>query len=79
MTSFIPQLVQSSQQVASRLQLFLSDTLASFEPVDKQKKEDSNMEIDDYSSSMALQSMVIPELPIANSRAGLYIYLNASV
>lgn len=37
------------------------------------------MDIDDLESSMALDSIVIPELPISNSRAGLYIYLNASV
>ncbi|KAJ2987042.1 hypothetical protein NUW58_g4724 [Xylaria curta] len=79
LTSFIPSILQSSSQIASRLELFRTDTLASFEPVDKDKKEVSSMDIDDLESSMALDSVVIPELPISNSRAGLYIYLNASL
>lgn len=76
---FIPSILQSSSQIASRLELFLTGTLASCEPVDKQRKVVSNMDIDDLESSMALDSIAIPELPVTNSRAGLYIYLNASV
>ncbi|KAI1125351.1 mediator of RNA polymerase II transcription subunit 5 [Nemania abortiva] len=79
LTSFIPSILQSASQIASRLELFRTETLASFEPVDKNKKEIPNMDIDDLESSMALDSIVIPELPISNSRAGLYIYLNASL
>ncbi|KAI1753486.1 mediator of RNA polymerase II transcription subunit 5 [Xylaria castorea] len=79
LTSFIPSILQSSSQIASRLELFRTETLASFEPVDKNKKEVSNMDIDDLESSMALDSIVIPDIPISNSRAGLYIYLNASL
>ncbi|KAI0490644.1 mediator of RNA polymerase II transcription subunit 5 [Xylaria cf. heliscus] len=79
LTSFIPSILQSASQIASRLELFRTETLASFEPVDKDKKEVSNIDIDDIESSMALDSIVIPELPISNSRAGLYIYLNASL
>ncbi|KAI0546867.1 mediator of RNA polymerase II transcription subunit 5 [Xylaria curta] len=75
--AFIPSILQSSSQIASRLELFRTETLASFEPVDKNKKEVSNMDIDDLESSMALDSIVIPDIPISNSRAGLYIYLNA--
>ncbi|RYC61127.1 hypothetical protein CHU98_g5102 [Xylaria longipes] len=78
LTSFIPSILQSSSQIASRLELFRTETLASFEPAHKDKKEVSNMDIDDLESSMALDSIVIPELPISNCRAGLYIYLNAS-
>ncbi|TRX95421.1 hypothetical protein FHL15_003752 [Xylaria flabelliformis] len=77
LASFIPSILQSSSQIASRLELFRTETLASFEPVDKNKKEVSNMDIDDLESSMALDSIVIPDIPISNSRAGLYIYLNA--
>lgn len=79
LTSFIPSIMQSASQIASRLELFRTETLASFEPVDKNKKEVSSMDIDDLESSMALDSVVIPEIPISNSRAGLYIYLNASL
>ncbi|GAP89110.1 putative mediator of RNA polymerase II transcription subunit 5 [Rosellinia necatrix] len=79
LTSFIPSILQSSSQIASRLELFRTETLASFEPIDKDKKDIPNMEMDDLESSMALDSVVIPELPVSNSRAGLYIYLNASL
>ncbi|KAI0198485.1 mediator complex subunit Med5 [Astrocystis sublimbata] len=79
LTSFIPSIVQNAAPIASRLEQFRAETLASFEPVDKAKKEVPSMEIDDLESSMALDSIVIPELPISNSRAGLYIFLNASL
>ncbi len=79
LTSFIPSILQSSSQIASRLELFRTETLASFEPIDMDKKVVSNMDFDDLESSMVLDSIVIPEVPISNSRAGLYIYLNASV
>ncbi|KAI0514419.1 mediator of RNA polymerase II transcription subunit 5 [Xylaria bambusicola] len=79
LTSFIPSILQSSSQIASRLELFRTETLASFEPIDKDKKVVSNIDFDDLESSMVLDSIVIPELPISNSRAGLYIYLNASL
>ncbi len=79
MASFIASIQMNSSQVAARLELFRTETLASFEPVDK-KKEAENAEIDEMlDSTMGLQSVVIPELPITNSRAGLYIYLNAAV
>ncbi|KAF2966809.1 hypothetical protein GQX73_g6752 [Xylaria multiplex] len=79
LTSFIPSILQNSSQIASRLELFRTETLASFEPVDKDKKVVPNMDFEDLESSMALDSIAIPELPISNSRAGLYIYLNASL
>ncbi|KAI1822898.1 mediator of RNA polymerase II transcription subunit 5 [Xylaria intraflava] len=79
LTSFIPSILQNSSQIAGRLELFRTETLAAFEPADKAKKEVPNMDMDDLESSMALDSIVIPEIPISNSRAGLYIYLNASL
>ncbi|KAI1367535.1 mediator of RNA polymerase II transcription subunit 5 [Xylaria arbuscula] len=79
LTSFIPSILQNSSQIASRLELFRTETLASFEPIDKDKKVVSNIDFEDIESSMALDNIIIPELPISNSRAGLYIYLNASL
>ncbi|KAI5917313.1 mediator complex subunit Med5 [Camillea tinctor] len=76
--SFVPSILQNSSQIASRLELFRTETLASFEPAGK-KKEAMNPEIDDIESSMALDNIAIPELPVTNSRAGLYIYLNAAL
>ncbi|KAI1135676.1 Med5-domain-containing protein [Hypoxylon sp. FL0543] len=75
LASFIPSILQSASQIASRLELFRTETLASFEPPDE--KDATHPVIDDMESSMALDNFVVSELPIANSRAGLYIYLNA--
>ncbi|CAJ2507697.1 Uu.00g088830.m01.CDS01 [Anthostomella pinea] len=78
LASFVPSILQSSSpDVYGRLEHFRTKTLVSFEPADK-KNEIINSAIDDIESSMALDSKVIPELPITNSRAGLYIYLNAA-
>ncbi|OTA85473.1 hypothetical protein M434DRAFT_400191 [Hypoxylon sp. CO27-5] len=76
LASFIPSIIQSASQIATRLELFRTETLASFEPPDK-KKDATNPVIDDMESTMALDNFVVPEMPIVNSRAGLYIYLNA--
>ncbi|KAK8041323.1 Mediator of RNA polymerase II transcription subunit 5 [Apiospora phragmitis] len=77
LASFVPSIMQNASQIAARLEFFRTETLASFEPADK-KKEAANAEIDDIlDSTMGLDNFVIPELPISNSRAGLYIYLNA--
>ncbi|ORY71831.1 mediator complex subunit Med5 [Pseudomassariella vexata] len=79
LSNFVPSIMQSpgASQVASRLEFFRTDTLAAFEPVDK-KKEAAKAEIDDLlDSTMGLDNFVIPELPVTNARAGLYIYLNA--
>ena len=71
--------MQSASQIASRLELFRTETLASFDPVDK-KKESANAEMDDIlDSTVGLENFVLPEMPVANTRAGLYIYLNAAV
>lgn len=82
LTSFVPSIVQSASQIADRLEYFRTTTLAGFEPVDK-KNEDEHAQIDDiitYNSNMAaIDSLVLPEVPLTNSRAGLYIYLNALV
>ncbi len=65
--------------MAARLELFRTETLASFEPVDK-VKEAENVEIDNLlDSTMGLQNFVLPDLEILNTRAGLYIYLNAAL
>lgn len=76
---FVPSIMQSSAEIADRLQLIRSGTLAGFEPVDK-TKEAANAEMDEFiDATMGLENFVIPDLPIENSRAGLYIYLNAAV
>ncbi|KAF3770718.1 Med5-domain-containing protein [Cryphonectria parasitica EP155] len=80
--SIIPGSAQESQgaaQIASRLEMFRTETLAGFEPVDK-KKEAANAEIDElFDETVGLQSIVLQPLDILRSRAGLYIYLNAAL
>ncbi len=79
LASFIPSIQLSASPIAARLELFRTQTLAGFEPVDE-KKEAEIIEIDNIlDSTMGLQHFVIPDLAITNSRAGLYIYLNAAV
>ncbi|KAI0157878.1 Med5-domain-containing protein [Hypoxylon sp. FL1284] len=73
LANFVPSIIHSGSQIASRLELFRNETLASFE----QKQDMANPMIDDIESSMALDNFIISELPNVNSRAGLYIHLNA--
>jgi len=51
-------------------------TLASIEPADK---KDATAEIPSYMDMIGLDNVQIPEIPIVNSRAGLYIYVGAAV
>lgn len=71
--------MQTASQIAARLELFRTETLAGFEPIDK-KKEAANAEMDELlDETLGLQSLSIPDLHVDRSRAGLYIYLNAAV
>lgn len=71
--------MQNASQIAARLELFRTETLAGFEPIDK-KKEAANAEMDELlDETLGLQNLSIPDLHVDRSRAGLYIYLNAAV
>ncbi|KAH8197355.1 hypothetical protein TruAng_008485 [Truncatella angustata] len=80
LTSFVPSIMQSgASAIADRLEAFRTGTLASFEPVDK-KNEAAKAEFDDLlDSTLGLENFPVTELPVVNTRAGLYIYLNASL
>ncbi|KAF9869475.1 mediator of rna polymerase ii transcription subunit 5 [Colletotrichum karsti] len=79
LANFVPTIMQNAGPIATRLDMFRTSTLAGFEPADDQKNT-ANAEIEDlFDSSVALENFVISELPIANSRAGLYVYLNAAL
>lgn len=79
LASFIPSIMQNASQIAARLELFRTETLAGFEPIDK-KKEAANAEMDELlDETLGLQNLSIPDLHVDRSRAGLYIYLNAAV
>lgn len=75
LVNFVPTLQNAS--IAERLELFRS-TIASFEPSDKTK--DASKGIDELlDSAVGHEGIMLPELHVVNSRAGLYIYLNACV
>lgn len=73
-----PQLPQF-QQFINKLELFRTEVLAPLDPVDKSKQAANAVMDDILDSTVGVDSLVIPEVPIANTRAGLYIYLGASV
>ncbi|XXH00752.1 hypothetical protein Hte_007102 [Hypoxylon texense] len=76
LAGFIPSIMPNGSQIAGRLEIFRTETLTSFEPADK-KKDMTNPAIDDIESTMALDNFMVTDLPTVNTRAGLYIYLNA--
>lgn len=83
LASFIPLLLQSSPQIAARLELFRTQTLVGIQPAEKKEKGIlTGGEIDDILDEgmrMGIESIVVQDLPILNSRVGLYIYINALV
>ncbi|PSR81209.1 mediator complex, subunit Med5 [Coniella lustricola] len=86
LANFVPALVQGSSQetqgtaqIAAKLEMFRTQTLAGFEPVDK-KNQAANEEMNElFDETIGLQNVVLQPLDIARSRAGLYIYLNAAL
>lgn len=83
LASFVPLLLQNSAQAAARLEVFRTETLVTIEPVDKKTMaaDKAIEDILDESIGLApgLDNMVVEEVPIVNSRAGLYVYLNSLV
>lgn len=86
MENFIPLLLQMSPQNAARLDHFRSQTLVAIQPAEKKEKEvTASKEIDEMlgevggTIEMELENMVVASFPTVNTRAGLYIYLNALV
>jgi mediator of RNA polymerase II transcription subunit 5 len=77
LASFVPTL-QLVPEVTEKLELFRQD-IAAIDPEDK-KKQEANAAMDDLlESTVGLENFVVPELPISNTRSGLYVYLNAAV
>ena len=74
---------QTSPEVAGRLEMLRTRTLAALDPADtKQNNTDSALDttimgMDNLMSG--LDSFEIVDIAMAYSRAGLYIYLNAAV
>ncbi|KAK3327996.1 mediator complex, subunit Med5 [Cercophora scortea] len=76
--TFIPSIMQSSPEIAGTLERFRTLTLSSSEPADK--KATAVSEMNSFMDNLiGLDSFQVPEIPVVNSRAGLYIYLNAAL
>ncbi|XWW96591.1 hypothetical protein V2A60_004568 [Cordyceps javanica] len=62
-----------------RLEIFRTQTLAQLDPIDENKRA-ANAAMDELlDSTVGLESFVIADIPISNSRAALYVYLNAAL
>jgi mediator of RNA polymerase II transcription subunit 5 len=59
--------------------LFRTETLAELDPTDKKNQADNAAMDELLDSTVGLNSFVVPDIPISNTRSGLYIYLNASL
>jgi mediator of RNA polymerase II transcription subunit 5 len=78
LNSFIPTL-QPAPPFVDKLDIFRSETLVQFGlPEKKTQPADAAMN-ELLDSAVGFDSLVIPEIPISNTRAGLYICLNATV
>ncbi|KAF4446383.1 hypothetical protein F53441_9951 [Fusarium austroafricanum] len=78
LASFLPTL-QLVPQITDKLELFRTEILASSDPADK-KKQVANAAMDELlDSTVGLESFAVTDMPISNTRAGLYIYLNAAL
>lgn len=69
-------------EIPAQLEIFRAQTLPALEPVDKRKEAEEAEEAQVYEvfdQTVGLENFQVRELPINNTRAGLYIYLNAAV
>lgn len=70
----------TGKEILDKLEHFRTVTLASLDFADEKKKQAADAVMDDIMDpAMALESVVLSEIPVGNTRAGLYIYINALV
>lgn len=79
LAKFVPTLPPNATEPATRLEIFRTQTLAGFEPFDKNKEAEDAQVYEVFDQTVGLDNFQVRELPIENTRAGLYIYLNAAV
>ncbi|SPQ21889.1 8b6b1964-9f6b-4b76-8ea6-73ca0a4b37d5 [Thermothielavioides terrestris] len=75
LVAFMPCIMQVMPEVAGALELFRTQTLCKFLPSEKKESELNNY----MDNLIGLDSLQIPEVPVVNTRAGLYIYLSAAL
>ncbi|KAF4996789.1 hypothetical protein FGRMN_4265 [Fusarium graminum] len=80
LASFVPTLQLVPPQITDRLELFRTEILhASPDPADK-KKQVVNAAVDELlESTVGLNNFPVAVINISNTRAGLYVYLNAAL
>lgn len=66
-------------EIPPQLDMFRTETLASLEPVDKHKEAAEAQVYEVFDQTVGLDSFQVRDLPLENTRAGLYMYLNAAV
>ncbi|KAH6606352.1 mediator of rna polymerase ii transcription subunit 5 [Trichoderma cornu-damae] len=77
LASFV-QALQPVPQFVEKLEVFRTEVLAPLDPVDKNSQA-ANAAMDELlDSAVGLDGLAVPDMPISNTRAGLYVYLGAS-
>ncbi|KAK4177924.1 putative mediator of RNA polymerase II transcription subunit 5 [Triangularia setosa] len=77
--AFLPSIMQVNPAIASQLEMFRAQSLATYDSTEK-KKDAAVSDMSSYMDNVVgLDSFQVPEIPIANTRAGLYIYLSAAL
>ncbi|KGQ05737.1 Mediator of RNA polymerase II transcription subunit 5 [Beauveria bassiana D1-5] len=71
--------VQPPPLYIERLEIFRTQTLAQLDPIDEKKKAANAAMEELLDSTVGSDNFVIPEILISNSRAALYVYLNAAL
>jgi mediator of RNA polymerase II transcription subunit 5 len=70
----------TGKEILDKLEHFRTVTLASLDFADGKKKEATDAVMDDIMDpALAMESVVLSEISVGNTRAGLYIYINALV
>ncbi|KAK0670786.1 putative mediator of RNA polymerase II transcription subunit 5 [Cercophora samala] len=76
--AFLPSIMQVNPSIASQLEMFRAQSLVTYDSIEKKDAAVSDM--NSYMDNvMGLESFQVPEIPIVNTRAGLYIYLSAAL
>jgi mediator of RNA polymerase II transcription subunit 5 len=79
LASFVPTL-QLVPQITDRLELFRTEILHANSDAADKKKQVANAAMDELlDSTVGLNNFPVALINISNTRAGLYIYLNAAV
>ncbi|TWU77555.1 mediator complex subunit [Metarhizium rileyi] len=74
------QTLQPAPGFVERLEIFRTETLARLDPIDKTKEAAANAAMDELlGTTVGLDSFVVPDLMISNTRSAVYVFLNASL